>query len=153
MWSPSFTFELNCHTNLNFVKTCSGLRTSIRLKIKKNTWTIIRMMKDETNKKMKMPTRNDKMTINNNARVLKRHVRNNVCTMLDMNFSFWTIGTLRCWGFKALDMMLKITKNKIKDVVDHGSLKSMIRRIVGDVGKKERNFWSNEGCQKRHDGC
>jgi len=36
--------------------------------------------------------------------------------------------------------MLKITKNKIKDVVDHGSLKSMIRRIVGDVGKKERNF-------------
>ncbi len=46
------------------------------------------MMKDGTNKKMRMPTRNDKTTINNSARVLKRHVGNTMGTILDMNFFF-----------------------------------------------------------------
>jgi hypothetical protein len=45
-------------------------------------------MKDGTNKKMRMPTRNDKTTINNSARVLKRHVGNTMGTILDMNFFF-----------------------------------------------------------------
>jgi hypothetical protein len=45
-------------------------------------------MKDETNKKVRMPTRNDKMTINNSARVLKRHVGNTTSIALDMNFFF-----------------------------------------------------------------
>jgi hypothetical protein len=45
-------------------------------------------MKDGTNKKMRMPTRNDKTTINNSARVLKRHVGNTTSTILDMIFIF-----------------------------------------------------------------
>jgi len=36
--------------------------------------------------------------------------------------------------------MLKITKKNIGDVVDHGSLISMIRRIVGDIGKKRKKL-------------
>ncbi len=39
-------------------------------------------------------------------------------------------------------------KKYIRDVVDHGSLRSMIRRIVGDVGKKKKTFEAMKDVKK-----
>jgi hypothetical protein len=43
---------------------------------------------------------------------------------------------------------MKTTKKYIRDVVDHGSLKSTVRRIVGDVGKKNKAFEAMKDVKK-----
>jgi hypothetical protein len=45
-------------------------------------------MKDGSNKRVRMPTRNDETAIYNSARVWKRHVGNTMGTILDMIFFF-----------------------------------------------------------------
>jgi hypothetical protein len=44
--------------------------------------------------------------------------------------------------------MLKIMKKYIRNVVDHGSLRSVIRKIVGDVVKKKKTFEAMKDVKK-----
>jgi hypothetical protein len=43
---------------------------------------------------------------------------------------------------------MKTTKKYMRDVVDHGSLKNMAIRIMGDVGKKNKAFDAMKGLKK-----
>jgi hypothetical protein len=67
---------------------------------------------------------NNKMVMNNLARVSKRHVRNTKGTRLDMKIVFLGHrGYQRGWRLKALDTMLEDTKGVNKCIGDITSIK------------------------------
>jgi len=68
-----------------------------------------------TNFKKQTLTRNDKMTSNNNARVLKRDVGNTKGARSDMNFF---VMNKRSWTLRTLDTMLENNNKYIKDIED-----------------------------------